>query len=504
MSKDAVQPTVMERSSSALDGHQHRWTTLVLCLGILMIVVDGTVANVALPSIRQDLQFSQTSLVWVVNAYMLTYGSFLLLAGRLGDIYGHRKLFLIGIALFTVASCACGFASTRGMLIAARAVQGIGGASVVAVALSLIMNLFKDTTQRAKALGIYGFVSAIGGSVGLLVGGTLTSLFGWHWIFFINLPIGIAVYVWCVRFLPNAGERSRHLGLDLWGAATVTASLMLAVYAVLNANDVGWTSTLTLSQLTVSAAMLVAFIFVEVRTPTPLVPLRIFRFRALAVANAACVLCTAGAWAWFFVAALYMQTMLGFGPMQIALAFLPANVITAAFAVGLSARMVARFGIRTPLGVGLGLSAIGLALFGRAPVHGSLVLDVLPGMLLLGVGRGMSFNPLLLAAMRDVGSSESGLASGVINTSSVLGGALGLAIFGSLSAARANELLASGSVTEIALTGGYRIAFLLGALFTAVAAVMSTALLRSADPIPELKHAESGTSAPVISRHTSK
>jgi len=472
-------------SHANLDSRKRWWALMVLCLGVLMIVLDTTIVNVALPSIREDLKFTETSLVWVVNAYMLTFGGFLLLGGRLGDIYGHRKLFLLGITLFTVASLACGLANTQSLLIAARAVQGIGGAVVSAVSLSLIMTMFADGPERAKAMGVYGFVCAGGGSIGLLLGGTLTSAFNWHWIFLVNIPIGIAVYALCLSLLPNIRTLVTDRRLDVTGAITVTTSLMLAVYAIVNGNETGWTSTRTLGLLGAAVVLLAVFLTIEARVAAPLMPLRIFRLRNLNVANIVGVLWAAGMFAWFFIAALYLQIVLGYGPMQVGLAFLPANIIMAAFSLGLSAKLVMRFGVRKPLTVGLALACIGLALFAWAPADGDVLVNVLPSMILLGLGAGISFNPLLIAAMSDVEPSESGLASGIVNTAFMMGGALGLAILAALSAMRTSNLLAAGASMPEALTGGYQLAFLLGALAAGLAAVIGGVFLRPKAAAPE-------------------
>jgi EmrB/QacA subfamily drug resistance transporter len=449
-----------------------RWLALiVLCLGDLMIVLDVTIVGVALPSIREDLGFSEESLAWVVNAYLLTFGGFLLLGGRLGDIVGHRRMFLAGIGLFTFASVACGLAGSQGMLVAARAVQGIGGAIVSAVALSLIVTLFTEPAERAKAMGVFGFVASGGGSIGVLLGGVLTDTLDWHWIFLVNVPVGIAVFALTLVLLPasrgQAGGR-----LDVAGAVTVTAASMVAVYAIVNGNDAGWTSARTLGLL------VGAFLAIESRTSAPLVPLGLFRLRNLAISNVVGVLWAAAMFAWFFLAALYLQLVLGYSPLEVGLAFLPGNVIMGVLSLGLSAKIVMRFGIRAPLAAGLGTAAVGLVLFARAPVDGSFVVDVLPGMILLGVGAGIAFNPVLLAAMGDVAPSEAGLASGVVNTSFMMGGALGLAVLASLAASRTDTLLASGEGAVEALNGGYRVAFLAGALFAALAATIGGALLR--------------------------
>lgn len=462
-----------------IQGRQRWWALMVLCLGVLMIVLDTTIVNVALPSIREDLHFTETSLVWVVNAYMLTFGGFLLLGGRLGDLLGHRRMFLAGLVLFTVASLACGLARGQGLLIAARAAQGLGGAVVSAVSLSLIMNLFTEAGERARAMGVYGFVCAGGGSLGVLLGGLLTSTLSWHWIFLVNIPIGVAVYALCLRLLPAARGAAGGGRLDVAGALAVTASLMLAVYAVVNGNEAGWTSAQSLGLLGAAALLMALFLAIEARVAEPLMPLALFRLRNGATANVVGVLWAAAMFAWFFVSALYMQLVLGYDAMQVGLAFLPANLIMAAFSLGLSAKLVMRFGIRGPLATGLLLAALGLALFARAPVDGHFAADVLPGMLLLGLGAGIAFNPMLLAAMSDVEPSQSGLASGVVNTAFMMGGALGLAVLASLAAARTAALAGAGAAPVAALAGGYRVTFLAGAVIAAVAAALAAALVRS-------------------------
>ncbi|HLX79055.1 MAG TPA: DHA2 family efflux MFS transporter permease subunit [Burkholderiales bacterium] len=458
---------------------RQRWLALyLLCLGELMIVLDTTIVNVALPSIRESLRFSETSLVWVVNAYMLTYAGFLLLGGRLGDFYGQRRVFLLGLTLFTLASLGCGLANSQELLIAARAVQGLGGAVVSAIALSLIMNLFSEPGEQAKAMGVYGFVCAAGGSIGVLLGGALTNALDWHWIFLVNLPIGVVVYALCLALLPNDRGQAGTGRLDVAGAVTVTLSLMLAVYAIVNGNEAGWVSTQTICLLSGAAALFALFLGIEARVSKPLMPLGMFRLRNIAVANVIGVLWAAGMFAWFFISALYMQLVLGYSPLQVGLAFLPSNLIMAAFSLGLSAKIVMRFGLRPPIAAGMLLAAIGLALFALAPVDGTFVVHVLPGMSLLGLGCGMALNPVLLAAMGDVGPEDSGLASGIVNTAFMMGGALGLAVLASLAAARSEALLAAGSAIPAALTGGYHAAFGVGALFAAAASLIA-ALLRT-------------------------
>jgi EmrB/QacA subfamily drug resistance transporter len=469
-----------------------RWLALMLlCLGDLMIVLDVTIVGVALPSIKEDLGFSDSSLAWVVNAYLLTFGGFLLLGGRLGDLFGHRRLFLAGIAIFTLASLACGLATSQEMLVGARAVQGVGGAIVSAVALSLIVTLFTEPAERAKAMGVFGFVASGGGSIGVLLGGVLTDVLDWHWIFLVNLPIGVAVFALCLVILPGSRVEGVTGRLDVAGAVTVTASLMIAVYAIVNANENGWTSPETLGLLGLAAAILAVFLAIEARVSAPLMPLGLFRLRNLAISNVVGILWAAAMFAWFFLSALYLQLVLGYSPMEVGLAFLPGNLIMGALSIGLSAKLVMRFGIRIPLAAGLGLAAVGLLLFARAPVDGTFVVDVLPSMILLGLGAGMAFNPVLLAAMGDVEPQDAGLASGVVNTAFMMGGALGLAVLASVAAARTDAL---GGASDLeALTAGYHVAFLVGAIFAAAAAAIGGLLLRPkamaadahAEPLPE-------------------
>jgi EmrB/QacA subfamily drug resistance transporter len=415
---------------------------------------------------------------------MLTFGGFLLLGGRLGDLYGHRRLFLLGITLFTLASLACGLARSQELLVGARAVQGLGGAVVSAVALSLIMNLFTEAGERAKAMGVFGFVMAGGGSIGVLLGGVLTAALDWHWIFLVNLPIGVAVCALCLVLLPPGSRPASAGRLDIAGAVTVTLSLMLAVYAIVNGNEAGWRSAETLGLLAAAGVLLALFLAIEARVRSPLMPLGLFRLRNVATANVVGVLWAAAMFAWFFISALYLQLVLGYGPMQIGLAFLPANLIMGAFSLGLSAKLVMRFGIRLPLATGLLLAAAGLALFAFAPVDGSFAVHVLPGMILLGLGAAMAFNPVLLAAMSDVAPSDSGLASGVVNTSFMMGGALGLAVLASLAASRTDHLLASGAGSLAALNAGYHVAFGVGAVFAAGAALLGATLLRAGSQAP--------------------
>jgi EmrB/QacA subfamily drug resistance transporter len=464
---------------SLLDSRTRWLALLVLCLGDLMIVLDVTIVGVALPSIRTDLGFTESSLAWVVNAYLIVFGGFLLLGGRLGDLFGHRRLFLAGIGLFTVASLACGMATSQWMLVGARAVQGLGGAIVSAVALSLMMMLFTEPAERAKAMGIFGFVASGGGSIGVLLGGILTDVLDWHWIFLVNVPIGVAVIALTFRLIP--GERAAAVAqrLDVAGAVTVTVSLMLAVYAIVNGNEVGWMTVRTLGILGVAAALFAIFIAIEAKHSAPLMPLWLFKLRNLSFASVVGILWAAAMFAWFFLSALYLQLVLGYSPLEVGLAFLPGNLVMGFLSVAVSAKLVMRYGVRLPLSAGLGFAAVGLLLFARAPVDGNFVVDVLPSMILLGLGAGIAFNPVLFAAMGDVQPTEAGLASGVVNTAFMMGGALGLAVLASLAASRTETLRASGDAPLVALTGGYHAAFFVGALFAIAAAVIGGVFLRT-------------------------
>ena len=456
-----------------------RWLALyVLCLGDLMIVLDQSIVNVALPSIRDDLGFSQSSLAWVVNAYLLTFGGFLLLSGRLGDLLGNKRVFLGGTVFFTIASIACGLAPSASWLVVGRAVQGLGGAAVSAVALALIMGLFTEPAERAKAMGVFGFVMSGGGAVGVLLGGVLTGLFSWHWIFLVNVPIGIAVLVAARAVLPGDDVEPGSAKLDLPGAVLVTGALMLAVYGIVGGNEAGWTSGRTVGILTVSALLFVVFVAWEARAAEPLVPLRLFRLRNLVVSQVVGILWAAAMFAWFFLAALYLQDVLDYSALQVGLAFLPTSAVMAFCSLQVSDRLVMTFGIRPPLVVGLTLAGISLVLFAFAPVDGSFAIHVLPSMILLGIGAGIAFNPVLLAAMGDVEPHESGLASGVVNTAFMMGGALGLAVLVAVSDSRRATLLAEGLEPVAALNGGLHAAFAVGAVAAFGAAAIGGLLLR--------------------------
>jgi EmrB/QacA subfamily drug resistance transporter len=447
-----------------------RWFAfIILCLGTLMQVLDTTIVNVALPSIRADLHFSESSLAWVINAYLLTFGGFLLLGGRLGDLYGQKRLFVIGITIFTIASLVCGVSQTQAELIVARAVQGLGGAVTSAVALSLVMNLFTKPDERAAAMGYFGFIAAGGGAIGVLLGGVLTNSFDWHWNFLVNVPIGILVILFSLKLLPISRTDPARKHLDISGAVTITSSLLLAVYAIVNGS---------VGLFTISLLLLGVFLWIEARVSAPLMPLTLFKLRNLSVVNIVAILWAAGMFAWFFLSALYLQLVLHYSPLQVGLSFLPANLIMAVFSLGLSAKLVIRFGIKKPLVLGLSLAVLGLLLFVRAPVNGNFLVDVLPSMILLGLGAGAAFNPMFLAAMNGVPKNESGLASGIVNTSFMMGGSLGLAILAAVASVQTSSLLASGSDQVVALAGGYQAAFFVGAIFAGLAAFLSYAMLR--------------------------
>jgi EmrB/QacA subfamily drug resistance transporter len=463
---------------------RRRWLALyVLCLADLMIVLDSTIVNVALPSIRSDLGFSEASLAWVVNAYLLTFGGFLLLAGRCGDLFGQRRVFLIGIAEFTVASLLCGLSNSQAFLVTARAIQGLGAAIVSAIALSLIMILFQEPAERAKAMGMIGFVLSGGGSAGVLLGGTLTDLLSWHWIFLVNVPVGIAAVALCRSLLPADSPTQRGT-LDVGGAVTITSSLILAVYAIVNGHQNGWTSAQTLGMLAGAVALLAAFLVIETRVPAPLMPLSIWKIRNVASANITGILLAGAMFDWFFLSALYLQRVLGYSALEVGFAFLPATILWGASSLLLSDKLVLRFGIKAPLIGGLALYLVALSLFARAPLDGNYFVDVLPAMLVLGIGGGITFNPILLAAMSGVQPTEAGLASGVVNTSFMFGGALGLAVLASAAASRTESLSNAGHGALAALNGGYHLAFMIGAAFAVAAMVVAAVLIRAEAPVP--------------------
>ena len=472
---------------------RNRWIALyVLCVGVLMIVLDATVVNVALPSIQSDLGFSQSSLAWVVNAYLIAFGGLLLLAGRLGDMIGRKSVFMAGLVVFTAASFVCGIAQSQEMLVAARFVQGVGGAMTSAVVLGMIVTMFPKPREQAKAIGVYGFVASAGGSVGLLAGGILTQSINWHWIFFVNVPIGIATGIVALRLLDRDKGIGFSAGADIPGAVLITSSLMLGVYTIVKpAADYGWGSGRALGFGAVSLVLLFAFVLRQARARNPLIPLRIFRSRNVSGANVVQALMVAGMFGMFFLGALYLQRVLGYDALEIGLAFLPATLVMGLLSLRYSERLIMRFGARTMLFPGLILIGSGLLLFARAPVNGNYVTDVLPVMLLLGFGIGSSFPALMTLAMSGATPQDAGLASGLVNTAAQVGGALGLAVLATLSATRSKHLLASGHSTVVALTGGYHLAFLIGAGLMVVALVIVVTVLRPTAMPAAHEHAES-------------
>jgi EmrB/QacA subfamily drug resistance transporter len=471
-----IRETALLRASEA----RARWTALVvLCAGVLMIVLDVTVVNVALPAIQSDLRFSSSGLAWVVNAYLIAFGGLLLLAGRLGDLVSRRGVFVAGLAVFTTASLICGLSQSQAMLVAARFVQGVGGALTSAVVLGMIVTMFPEPREQAKAIGVYAFVASAGGSIGLIVGGVLTEALSWHWIFFVNVPIGAITAALALRVLePDRGVGLRR-GADIPGAVLVTTSLMLAVYTIVDPVAVdGWGSGRTLICGAGALILLLAFVARESTARNPLIPLHIFRSRNVSGANLIQVLSVAGMFGMFFLGALYLQRVLGYDALSTGLAFLPVTVVMGALSLRYSERLVTRFGARATLLPGLALIVVGLALLARLPVDGGYVRDVLPTMVLLGTGAGVCFPALMNLAMSGATPSDAGLASGLVNTTAQVGGALGLAVLATVAAARTDGRLSHAASAAAALTDGYRLAFVIAAGLVVAAVAVALAVLR--------------------------
>lgn len=456
----------------------------VLCVGMLMIVLDATVVNVALPSIQDDLEFSQSSLAWVVNAYLIAFGGLLLLAGRLGDLLGRKRIFLVGLGVFTAASALCGLADSQALLVAARFVQGAGGALTSAVILGMIVTIFPEPRPQAKAIGVFAFVASAGGAVGLLAGGVLTQSINWHWIFFVNIPIGVAAAVLAGRLIPRDEGIGLSAGADVPGAILITAALMLGVYTIVQpAAEDGWGSTGALGLGAVSLLLLAAFLVREHRAASPLIPLRVFRSRNVSGANAIQALSTVGMFSMFFLGALYLQRVLGYDALETGLAFLPVTIAMGFFSLRLSEPLITRFGARATLIPGLVLITIGLLLFLRAGVDGSYVADILPVMVVLGIGAGAAFPAIMGLAMSAATPEDAGLASGLVNTMAQIGGAIGLAVLATVSTSRTQTLRDAGESTASALVGGYHLAFLIGAGAIALSVVVALVVLEPA-PAP--------------------
>jgi EmrB/QacA subfamily drug resistance transporter len=473
-----------------------RWIALVvLCLGFLMIILDQTIVNVALPSIQRDLGFSQSSLAWVINAYLIAFGGLLLLVGRLGDLIGRKRIFLAGLVLFTLASMLCGVAQSQAVLIGARFVQGVGGAMTSAVILGMIVSMFPERGDQAKAIGIYSFVAAAGGAGGLLAGGVITQVINWHWIFFVNLPIGIVTALAASRLLDSDEGIGTEQGADVPGALLLVSSLMLGVYTIVKASDYGWGSSHTIGFGAVAVGLLAAFVAREATARHPLVPLRIFRSRTTSAANVIQMLMVAGMFGMFFLGALYLQRVLHYSAIGVGLAFLPVALGIAALSLRFAPQLIMRFGARATLLPGLVLMLGGLLLFARSPIHASYAVDLLPSMVLLGVGAGLSFPSLMTLAMSDATPSDSGLASGLVNTTQQVGGALGLAVLATLSTTHTHGLLAGGASTASALTSGYHLAFTIGAALVLVAIVLTVTVLGPQVSVAEVEDAAEGALA---------
>jgi EmrB/QacA subfamily drug resistance transporter len=457
----------------------NRWIALyVLCAGMLMIVLDATIVNVALPTIKDDLGFSQSNLAWVVNAYLIAFGGLLLLAGRIGDLVGQRRVFLLGLAVFSTASLVCATAQSQEMLIGARFVQGAGGAVASAVILGMIVTMFPEPREQAKAIGVYSFVASAGASIGLLAGGILTETINWHWIFLINVPIGIATALLAVRLVEDRPGIGLKAGADVPGAALLTGGLMLGVYTLLEAGEQGWGSTQTLGLGGLSIALIVAFVARQALIANPLMPLRLFRSRNVTGANLAMALLVVGFFGMFFLGALYLQGILGYSPLEVGLAFLPACLVMGTLSLGYAERLIMGIGPRAALIAGLVFSGAGLLLFARTPVDGNYVVDIFAVMLLLGAGAGTCFPALMTLAMSGATRSDSGLASGLVNTTVQVGGAIGLAVLATLASERTDALRADGESKAAALNAGYHVAYLLGAAAVAVAIVVAVVVVR--------------------------
>ncbi len=463
---------------------QRRWFALgLLAVAQFVVVLDASIVNVALPSIGRALDFSQNNLAWVVNAYVLTFGGFLLLGGRMADLLGRRRVFMGGLLLFALASLAGGFAETEGQLIAARAVQGLGAAILSPAALSIVTTMFRDGKERNKALGVWGAVAGSGGAAGVLLGGVLTDTLGWEWVLWVNVPIGIAAMALAPTLIPESRSTSLTRHFDAWGAITVTAGLSILVYALVDATDVGWGSTQTIGLLALSAALIAAFVVIELRSQAPLMPFRIFRLRTLTGANVVGLLVGASLFSMFFFISLYMQQVLGYSAIKSGFSYLPL-ALTIIMSAGIASQLVTRIGFKPVLVTGMAFVAAGLLWFSQVSVDGGYVEDVLGPSLLAAVGLGFSFVTTTIAAVSGVEERESGLASGLINTSQQVGGALGLAVLATVANSRTDDLLSQGGGPEAvpsALTEGFQAAFLGGAGFALLGIVMALVLIRSSD-----------------------
>src|SRR5262245_690429 len=469
---------VGEAVTARHDSSTNPWLVLVLvCFAQFMVVLDATVVNVALPSIQKDLGLSEANLQWIVNAYTLVFGGFLLLGGRAGDLLGRKRLFLFGLVVFTAASFLDGISTSSGMLIGARALQGLGAAFISPAALAIITTTFEEGAERAKALGVWAAIAIGGSAIGLVLGGALTQLFSWPWIFFINVPVGVAVFFLSLRMLPESRDEALERNFDVAGAVSVTAGLMTLVYAIVEAGEKGWTSGRTLGTFALAAFLLVAFVVIELRAKAPLVRLSIFRTRSLSAANVSMFLVASGLFAMFFFNTLYIQRVLGYGPLEAGLAFLPftAGIMVSA---GLASRFTPTIGVRPVAITGMVVTAAGMLLLTQLPVDGSYAANVLPALILTSLGLGCVFVPLTLVATTGLEPSDQGLASGLFNTSQQIGGALGLAVLSSLAASATSN--STGSEQQ-ALVDGFHVAFAGGAVFVVLALGALVSMLRRSD-----------------------
>jgi EmrB/QacA subfamily drug resistance transporter len=456
----------------------NRWLILVIaCLAQFMVVLDSTIVNVALPSIQRGLHFSPASLQWVINGYTLFFGGFLMLGGRAADLLGRRRLFIAGVALFSVASLLNGLAQSSGMLIAGRALQGLGGALVSPAAMSIITTTFTDNAERTRALGVWSAIAAGGAAAGLLLGGVLTDLVSWPWIFIVNVPVGVLTVLLATRFVPESRAQHVHRTFDLAGAITVTGGLVVLVFGIVQAQSWGWGSTNTVGLLAAGVALLAAFVLIERRSPAPLVRLDVFRVRSLATADGALLLLASAMFGMFFFASLYVQDILGYSPLRAGFAFLPATVGIIIGSV-LSQQLIKRLGVRNVAVAGFALAAIGMVLLTGVSVHGSYVGDLLSGLLPLSIGIGLTFVPITLLATGGVDSDDAGLASGLFNTSQQVGGSLGLALMSTFAASRTTSLLHGGATAAAARVSGYQLAFTIAAGMLIAGAALLVAMLR--------------------------
>jgi EmrB/QacA subfamily drug resistance transporter len=484
-------------------GDRRRWIALVVvCLAMFMNALDGSIVNVALPDIQKSLGFSQSGLTWVVDAYLISFGSFLLLAGRLGDLVGRKKVFLAGVTVFVLASIACGSADSQGMLIAARFVQGIGGALSSSVIVAIIVTEFPSPLERGKAMSAYVFVAVGGGSIGLLAGGVLTQFISWHWIFFVNVPIGIATLI-LGRFLivENVGLGIKQ-GVDWLGSALITVSVMIAIYGVVTATTYGWVSAHTLGTIGLALALLAFFVVLESRLANPIMPLRILKLRTLTGTAAIRGLLITGMFSTFFIGALYFEHVLGYSPVKTGVAFLPQALCMAALSTGITAKLVNRYGAKMVMYPGMAMAAIGLVLLASAGEHASYFPLIFFSFLLLGLGAGLSFMPLLQIGMSEVPSDDAGLGSGVVNVSQQMAGAIGLAVLSTIAANQTKSLIASGHTTIHSLTVGYQLALYIAAGCVLLGLLVSPFLLRNDEsPEEQKRHIEENMKNPEAMEH---